>query len=137
MPTTSFQMFHVQVTGSNGAIYLVSSIDLIPVACSCPHFVHRAGPRDQMCKHMKARCGRTAVGVTRCWGCEQMLSVEDLDGQPRDRGFDVQRDPRFCVPCGESVDLPIEDYSSWRSVDATVVRGSGVPTPMSDPSDDS
>jgi len=36
----------------------------------------------------------------------------------------------------EYADPPLEDYSSWRRVDATVVRGSGVPTPMFDPSDD-
>jgi hypothetical protein len=35
----------------------------------------------------------------------------------------------------EYADTPLEDYSSWSRVDATVVRGSGVPTPMVDPSD--
>ena len=99
VPLTSFKMTRTHVKGSSNSVYLVSSVGLHPQACTCPDFAHRSGPKGEMCKHMRERAGQSSVGVTRCFQCESMLTVAELDAQPRDRGFLRQDHPRLCTSC--------------------------------------
>jgi hypothetical protein len=81
MPKTTFDqtmMRKIRVQGSGKNIYLVTMLGSMPQWCTCPNFEHVAGPRGEFCKHMKARHGRKAVGVTRCARCPNWLTPEDI-----------------------------------------------------------
>lgn len=95
----SFTVRSIRVPGSGEKRYTVTLVDDVPVACTCPHFEHRAGPEGQSCKHMKTRVGPSAIGTTRCESCRVLLSCEDIDAQPLAKG-----DPatRRCESCRSS-----------------------------------
>lgn len=103
MPRTTFVAEHVQVRGSQDRTYLVTSVGIFPLACSCPDFVHRAGPRGESCKHMRARSGLTSLGATRCAQCMVMLTIAELDAQPREADVSAHLAPRFCMLCSSGV----------------------------------
>jgi hypothetical protein len=68
----------ILVKGSGNNEYVVTMLGRMPQWCTCPSFEHRAGPSGQFCKHMKARHGQKAIGVTRCVRCPNWLTPEDL-----------------------------------------------------------
>jgi hypothetical protein len=81
MPKGSFfdiRRERIRVAGSKGAEYEVVVLGVSPQWCTCPSFQHRAGPAGEDCKHMKARRGRKAIGVTRCARCSSWLTPEEL-----------------------------------------------------------
>lgn len=69
----------VEVKGSGDSIYIVTILGRLPRSCTCPSFEHRAGPNGQFCKHMKARHGVKAKGVTQCARCPNWLTPEDIN----------------------------------------------------------
>lgn len=68
----------IRVKGSGNNEYIVTMLGMMPQSCTCPNFEHRAGPMGEFCKHMKARHGRKAIGVTRCASCMNWLTPEEL-----------------------------------------------------------
>jgi hypothetical protein len=81
MPKISFAettVRRVRVQGSGDNEYIVTVLGAMPQWCTCPSFEHRAGPAGEFCKHMKARHGSKAKGVTRCARCPNWLEPEEL-----------------------------------------------------------
>lgn len=80
----------VRVQGSGKNEYTVHMLGTMPQWCTCPSFVHRAGPAGEFCKHMKARHGRKAIGVTCCRVCRHWFTPEelqDISSQEVEPGF--------------------------------------------------
>ena len=98
MPKTQWSDFvgerRVRVAGSRGAEYVVTFLGTMPKWCTCPSFEHRAGPRGEFCKHMKARHGSQAIGRTRCASCHSFLTPEDITTAV-DQGIP---EPQRCCP---------------------------------------
>lgn len=102
MPRAGFGIVDVEVAGSRGNTYYVTITGGIPTACNCPNFEHRAGPAGTMCKHMRARSGRKAVGVTRCAECQAWLTPAEIKDQPAPEASDPAHDlplRRVCCAC--------------------------------------
>jgi hypothetical protein len=102
MPRTNFSVVEVVVEGSRGDEYHVQIVGGSPVACDCPNYIHRAGPDGSMCKHMRARSGRKAVGVTRCARCRAWLTPAEINAQPTPEQSDPHVDQllsRLCDVC--------------------------------------
>jgi hypothetical protein len=85
----------VRVKGSGSNEYEVVMLGRMPQSCTCPSFEHRAGPTGTFCKHMKARHGQKAIGVTRCSRCPNWLTPEDLEWSKE------QEIPQGSRPCEE------------------------------------
>lgn len=102
MPRASFGITEVEVAGSRDNTYYVVITGGIPTSCNCPNFEHRAGPAGTMCKHMRARSGRKAVGVTSCVHCRAWLTPTEIKDQPEPEASDPSHgDPlqRMCSAC--------------------------------------
>lgn len=50
--TVSFTVDYVHVQGSARYPYLITTVNDVPVSCSCPDFTYR-GDRKNFCKHMR------------------------------------------------------------------------------------
>ena len=85
----------IRVKGSGGNEYEVIMLGRMPQACTCPSFEHRNGPAGTFCKHMTARHGQKAIGVTRCVRCPNWLTPEDLEWAQE------QEIPKRSIPCEE------------------------------------
>lgn len=100
MPKASFSEFmtkRVRVKGSKDNEYIVTMLGVAPQWCTCPSFEHRDGPSGNDCKHMKARRGRKAIGVTRCARCPNWLTPEELAAAAD------QEIPQGSICCAECV----------------------------------
>ena len=99
MPRGSFVCSEVEVEGSRGDTYYVQMAGDMPISCNCPHYEYRAGPAGRSCKHMTARAGRRAIGVTRCSLCSAWLTPGEIKSQPELEENDPCGGSRVCAGC--------------------------------------
>lgn len=112
MPKLSFRdavTKRVRVKGSRDNEYVVTMLGVMPQWCTCPSFEHRAGPAGEFCKHMKARHGRKAVGVTRCARCPNWLTPEDI------AAAEAAEVPQGSYSCAECSDVSIVEDQAGSS----------------------
>lgn len=98
MPRVDFSYVVVAVAGSRERWYFVELVGSIPTSCTCPDYEHRRVHEGTMCKHMRARSGAKASGVTRCALCGAWLSPEEIEGQSESSVTD-QGLARACDSC--------------------------------------
>jgi hypothetical protein len=99
MPRTDFSHTVVAVAGSKARRYYVEINGGIPESCTCLDYEHRRIHDGTMCKHMRARSGAKATGVTRCALCGAWLSPEEIEAQPEPESPDSVQDREFARAC--------------------------------------
>lgn len=99
MSRTDFSHVVVAVAGSRGRRYYVEVVGGTPTSCTCPDYEHRRIHDGTMCKHMRARRGLKAVGVTKCALCGAWLSPEEIEDQPEPEAPDSVHDLEFARLC--------------------------------------